>query len=81
MLFVMIKLFYKDIVTFNKNAKQITTHQSYMLVSGVVVGLVGNTIFSLIKFDNGGYILGGALAILGFVLLVGSKVEVKENQS
>ena len=79
MLFIMIKLFYKDIVAFNKNARTITTHQSYILVSGVVLGLIGNTIFALIKLDNGGYILGGVLAVVGLVMLVVNKVEVKED--
>lgn len=78
-LFTIIKLFYKDLVSFNKNAKTITTHQSYMLVSGVVLGLIGNTIFALIKIDNGGYVLGGILALVGLIMLVVTKVEVKKD--
>ncbi len=79
LLFVAIKLVVKDLTAWIKSLPEMSTETIYMVVSGVVFGLVGNTIFAVIKLGSGGYILGTILAVAGCVLLIIDKKEVNEN--
>lgn len=80
LLFTSIKLFYKDLTGFFKNAEPISENQIYVLVSGFILGLVSNTIFALIKLDYGGYILGVILVGIGFILTLNNNKGVNENR-
>lgn len=81
LLFVSIKLIYKDLTVFNKNKRGSIEHHIYIVVSGFALGLIGNTIFAVIALSYGGYILGAILTVLGLAMMFLKKNEVKENQS
>ncbi|MDW5299529.1 MAG: hypothetical protein SA378_05255 [Sedimentibacter sp.] len=80
LLFTSIKLFYKDFTDFFKNTGAISENQIYVLISGYILGLISNTIFAFIKLDFGGYILGGILVAIGFILIFNNNKGVKENR-
>ena len=80
LLFTALRLIHKDITGFNKNARIFTSDHSYIIVSGFILGLVLNTIFAFIKLSYGGYILGGIMALIGFILVILNNKEVKEDR-
>lgn len=79
MLFIGLKLFYKDITLFIKKAGVLTDNQVYILVFGFTLGLLLNSIFGIIKLDFGGYILGSLLFVAGLLLIIFGKKEMKKN--
>ena len=80
LLFTSIKLFYKDLTGFINNARELSENHIYILVSGFILGLVFNTTFAFIKLDYSGYILGGILFVIGLVLVLNNKKEVKDDR-
>lgn len=77
--FTALKLFYKDCTSFIKKAGVLTDNQVYIVVSGFMLGLLLNSIFGILKLDNGGYILGALLFIAGLILIWFGKKEMRGN--
>jgi len=77
LLFTSVKLVYQDLTAMVKSAGKITADHTYLIVSGFILGLLGNTVFAVIKLDFGGYILGGVLAAFGLFMVLNKNKEVK----
>jgi hypothetical protein len=81
LLFVAVKLAYKDLTSFLKRARPLSDAQVYVLVPAFVLGLLLNTFFALVKVDNGGYLWGAALLVAGLLLVSFGRKGAEPHQS
>ncbi|MBN2259218.1 MAG: hypothetical protein JW702_01595 [Clostridiales bacterium] len=78
-LFTAMKLIHKDLAGIARKKPNFTDNHVYLTISGFSLGLLGNLIFGVIKFDFGGYILGGILLAVGLALVHTRKNGVKAH--
>ena len=78
-LFTAIRLIHNDLSGIVKKKPIFTDNHVYISISGLIMGLLGNLIFGVIKLDFGGYIVGSILLIAGIALIHTKKNEVKKN--